>query len=137
MCVSTEMQFKMAKGFSVGMLLICLSINALGQDSILEPPSPIQMRFDCEKEPAPLNLTEVLSMVREPAGGYEIVGKFVVRILVDEKGNYKNHIVLSSPHPKVTEAYVAYLHHLKFTPAKCQGSPVPFWITVPIQRCFR
>lgn len=67
----------------------------------------------------------------------EITGKVIVRILVDEDGNYVRHIVLKDPHPILTKSVTDHLSILKFRPAISEGKPVKFWVTMPFQICLR
>jgi TonB family protein len=102
------------------------------QDPGTQPPS-IHEFVLVEREPAPINLDEVKRMIGYPAAAREaqIEGKVIVRILIDEQGNYLQNSVLIDPHPLLTKAVVAYVPKIKFSPAIQDGHPVKFWITLP------
>lgn len=61
-----------------------------------------------------------------------VEGKVILRILIDERGNYMQHIVLKSPHPLMQKEAEEHLHKLKFTPAIQANKPIKFWVNVPI-----
>ena len=87
------------------------------------------------EEPEPLNMPEVRMIIGYPdeARDKNIQGQVVVRILVDEKGNYVKHVMIKSVHPSLDNAVVANLHKLKFSPAKRGEKPVKFWVNVPFR----
>lgn len=127
----------MAKAFPLLILLAAASLRCLAQDTLPPDPSPVEFLYSIETEPEVLNLQEVTDRVKETDLTAEVEGRFVVRILVDADGNYKNHLVLRSPHWRVTETYVAQLHHLRFTPATVGGVPKPCWVTLAFRREWR
>ncbi len=102
------------------------------QDPGTQPPG-IHEFVLVEREPAPTNLDDVKRMIGYPAAAYEaqIDGKVIVRILIDEKGNYLKHSVLKDPHPLLTQAVVAQVPKIKFSPAIKDGHPVKLWVTLP------
>lgn len=55
----------------------------------------------------------------------------VVRVLVDEHGNYLRHKVISSTHPELKRRSDAYASQLVFTPAIRDGRAVRYWVNVP------
>lgn len=83
-----------------------------------------------EKEPAPLNLSEVMAGIGYPANGLGN-GQVVLRILVDRQGRYNRHIVRKNPSPWLTQAVTSKVHEFQFSPAIRNGKPVWYWVTVP------
>ncbi|MEO1449242.1 MAG: energy transducer TonB, partial [Bacteroidota bacterium] len=55
----------------------------------------------------------------------------VVRVLVDEHGNYLRHKVISSTHPELKRRSDAYASQLVFTPAIRDGRAMRYWVNVP------
>lgn len=88
-----------------------------------------------EKVPQPVNLDEVVELIGYPELAKEssIEGQVIVRILLDEKGNYMKHSVIKNPHPLLTKAVEKQVHKLKFTPAIQAGKPVKYWVTIPFK----
>lgn len=86
-----------------------------------------------EKEPQPVNLDELKNLIGYPAMAVEgeIEGKVIVRVLMDKHGNYKDHKVLKSPHPILTNAVTSKLNMLKMTPGIQAGKPISVWVTLP------
>lgn len=86
-----------------------------------------------EVEPVPLNMEEVYSMIGYPPAAKKknIQGKVVLQVQIDERGNYLKHRVLKNPHPLLTEAVVAQIDHLRFSPAIMDHKPIKVWVTIP------
>lgn len=99
-----------------------------------EDPDPFQF-IAVEKEPQPVNLDDIKKRIGYPPAAREagIEGTVVVRVLVDEKGNYVKHIVLQSPHPLLEKAVVKELPNLKFTPGIQAGKPIRVWVNIPFR----
>lgn len=87
-----------------------------------------------EKEPAPVNMADFKKNIGYPPQAKEagITGKVILKVLVDKEGNVDKHIVLKSAHQLLTDACVAQLKTLKFTPAIQAGKPTKFWVVVPV-----
>lgn len=81
----------------------------------------------------PINLVEVQMDIGYPkvARDAGIEGEVIVRILVDEKGNYKNHEVLKSSHPILEKAVTEQINQLKFEPVIVKGKGVEYYSDVP------
>ena len=86
-------------------------------------------------EPQPINLEEVRGMLTYPDAllGEKLEGTVVVRILVDEKGDYMRHRIIASPHPLFSKVVNKHIKKLIFTPAVDNNrQEIKFWISVPI-----
>lgn len=86
-----------------------------------------------EEEPKPINLDEVKSMIGYPTFARDagIEGRVIIRVLVDEMGQYMKHKVINQVHPALTEACEKQIVKLRFTPAIQGGTPIKFWINIP------
>lgn len=86
-----------------------------------------------EKEPEPLNMEKFRTLVGYPpmAKEAEIEGKVILRVLVDEEGNYRRHILIRDPHPILSKAVEKELPKLKFSPAIKDKQPFMAWTTIP------
>jgi TonB family protein len=86
-----------------------------------------------EKEPAPINMDELKGMIGYPpiAKESEIQGKVIIRVQIDEKGNYVKHIVIKDPHPILTKAVESKIPNLRFFPGIQNGKPIKVWVTIP------
>jgi periplasmic protein TonB len=95
-------------------------------------PAPTDF-VEVEQEATPLNMQEVKTKIVYPAIAKEaaLEGKVVVRVLVDERGNYAKHVVIKDPHALLTNEVVSKVNLLKFTPAVSKGKPVKMWVTIP------
>ena len=86
-----------------------------------------------EEEPHPTNMMDLIDCIKYP--GYlsqaEITGAVVVRILVDEYGHYRKHIIIRQAHPALAKAVEACIDQLQFTPAIQGKQPIKFWVNVP------
>lgn len=87
------------------------------------------------EEPQPLNMEEVKQIIGYPdvARDAEIQGQVVVRVLVDEKGNYVKHKMVKKVHPLLAEAVENNIHKLKFSPAIQGNRPIKFWVNIPFR----
>ncbi len=86
-----------------------------------------------EESPKALNMRDIKIRIGYPQEAREagIEGNVVVRILVDQEGNYMRHIVLNEAHPSLQEAVERELPVLQFNPAVMDGKPVAFWVNIP------
>jgi hypothetical protein len=96
---------------------------------------PLPTEFFGGVEPKPLNMEEVKRMIGYPPIAREagIRGKVVVRVLVDQQGQYVKHEVIKDPHPILTNAVTSKLHFISWTQGKMDGEPVKVWVTIPFQ----
>jgi protein TonB len=88
-----------------------------------------------QEEPKPINMDEVQAAVGYPtvARDADIEGVVVVRVLVDEYGNYRKHRIIKTAHPVLSEAVESKIKMLRFTPAIQGGKPIAFWVNVPFR----
>jgi len=99
-----------------------------------EKKEPLPGDFFIGEEPKPINMDEFKRIVGYPAMAKEagIEGKVTVRVLVDELGFYKKHIVLKDPHAILTRRVEKKLNALRFTPGIQGKEPVQVWVTIPV-----
>jgi periplasmic protein TonB len=60
-----------------------------------------------------------------------IEGQVMLRILVDEQGNYIRHIISKAAHPLLQAEVEKHARELHFTPAIQGGKPIKFWVNIP------
>ncbi len=86
-----------------------------------------------EREPRPTNMDEIRGSIGYPAAAKKegIEGKVMVRVLIDEEGNYMRHMVIREGNPMLLEAVEKGIVNLKFEPAILAGNPVKAWTTIP------
>jgi len=82
-----------------------------------------------EVEPQPVNLQEVIQKIGYPeeAVRENIEGNVVVRILVDEQGNYVKHAIVNQAPPALVNAVEAHISEISFTPALQNGKAIKYW----------
>jgi protein TonB len=99
-----------------------------------EEPDPEAFIFVSE-EPQPLNMDDVRKIIGYPdiARDAGIEGQVVVRVLVDEQGNYRKHKMIKKVHPILADAVEKNLHKLKFSPAIQGNKPIKFWVNIPFR----
>lgn len=87
------------------------------------------------KKPEPINMRAVQQTIGYPllAREADIQGTVILKILVDENGDYLKHIVLTSPHPILLKAVEAHVASLKFLPAYQGDKTIKFWLVVPFK----
>ena len=85
--------------------------------------------------PEPINMDAVKKLIEMPESAIELglEGEVVVRILIDEEGNYRKHKVIKKVHPILAEAVEKQIHKLKFIPAVQGNKPIMFWVNVPFR----
>ncbi len=81
----------------------------------------------------PVNLEQVKRLIGYPPTALQkqLQGKVIVRIVVDENGDYVKHTVLKNPGQPLTDGVEKQLPKLKFTPAVRAGKPVRLGVTIP------
>lgn len=86
-----------------------------------------------EIAPQPLNYEEVRDFIGYPeeARNAGIQGKVVLRVLVDQRGNYIRHEVVDSFHPLLRIPCEVFVPFMRFRPALQDEKLVNCWVTVP------
>lgn len=80
------------------------------------------------------NLDSVMRLVNFPVL-YKKLGSdntLTVKVLVDENGKYKDHLIVKESHPSVNTRVCAFLPLLRFIPASHRGAKVLSWVTIPV-----
>jgi outer membrane biosynthesis protein TonB len=87
----------------------------------------------------PTNLAEVLALIQWPQqypanyeAGHVSCGWTVVRIQVNEQGEYLRHVLVSSDDPAIADSVRKHLHLLRFAPALEGQKAVESWLELPI-----
>ncbi|MEM6346854.1 MAG: energy transducer TonB [Bacteroidota bacterium] len=88
-------------------------------------------------EPKPLNLSEIIKLVKIPqvARDAGLSGPVVFRVLIGKDGYYKRHKVING-HPILAKAFEEHLPLLRCEPAMEGDKPVAYWINIPFTICF-
>lgn len=88
-----------------------------------------------QEEPKPVNMDDIKKAIGYPqiARDAGIEGDVVIRVLVDEFGNYTKHKVIKQVHPILAKACSEKVGKLKFTPAVQGGKPIKFWVNIPFK----
>ncbi|MEL6673290.1 MAG: tetratricopeptide repeat protein [Bacteroidota bacterium] len=86
-----------------------------------------------DKEPNPTNLEAVRSTMAYPTEAIEAgaEGTVVARVLVNTKGEYIKHRMVTQIHPALVAAVEEKIENLSFSPAMIKDSAVMFWVNVP------
>ena len=86
-----------------------------------------------DKEPVPLNLSELKALIGYPNEALHagIDGQVLIRIMIDEQGEYLKYLILNDPHPILTNSVLQKIDSIRFTPAYQGGKPVKCWVTIP------
>lgn len=84
-------------------------------------------------EPRTINLDDIRKLIGYPqiARDAGIEGMVVLRVLIDERGNYVRHKIIKQAHPILAEACESKVNRLKFTPAIQGSRAIKFWVNVP------
>ncbi|MEM7371272.1 MAG: energy transducer TonB [Bacteroidota bacterium] len=85
--------------------------------------------------PIPKNLPAIKEQIGYPpiAKNAGIEGRVILRILVDEKGNYVKHSVVDSFHPMLRIPVELHVPLVTFEPAKRMGKATSGWVSIPFQ----
>lgn len=83
--------------------------------------------------PDPVNMSEVKAAIGYPQAAIDsnLSGIVVVRILVNEKGEYVKHKVIKSPGKALSDAVEAKISALTFSPAMQGTNSIMYWVNVP------
>ncbi len=95
----------------------------------------ISALISVDEEPVPLNMADIQRTIGYPVTAREegMQGTVVLRVLVDEGGNYLDHSVITQISPLLTEPVEREIANIKFTPAIVEGVPVKFWVNIPFR----
>ncbi|MEM6345038.1 MAG: energy transducer TonB [Bacteroidota bacterium] len=119
----------------VGLLFFNFSLIGQTEEKASEASKPAEKQefIYAEKEPQVLNMGDVAAKIEYPqlARDAGIEGIVIVRVLVDEEGNYEKHKFIEKIHPILSDQVEAHVHELKFSPALQDGKPIKFWVNIP------
>ncbi len=103
----------------------------MAQDS---PAPGINEFIFADVEPQPVNLSEIMKDIGYPHEAIEenVQGDVVVRILIDEEGNYIKHAYIKELHPACTAAIDEHIRNLTFTPALQSDKAIKYWFNLRI-----
>ncbi|MFN0202986.1 MAG: energy transducer TonB [Bacteroidia bacterium] len=84
-------------------------------------------------QPQALNMKEITDAIGYPQAAKDkrTQGTVIVRLLVDEYGNYNKHHVVKETDPVLLAEVEKHLYKLKFRPATNGGKAIPFWVNLP------
>lgn len=110
------------------------AINVHAQSPASKPATAEELPVP-EVMPAPLNMVDIIKTVGYPAEAKtnKIEGKVFVKVLVDTDGNVIDHQLVKDPHKLLSDAVLAHVDELKFTPAQDKGKPTKAWVMIPFQ----
>lgn len=125
------------KYYLLFIMLFAFVNQTFAQEQTIPRSEPFGMKKSDENintEPVPLNMQEIKRRIGYPPVAKEagIEGKVLLRILVDEKGNYMRHKIINSAHPLFDREIEKYISELRFTPAIQNGKPTKFWVNLPL-----
>lgn len=125
------------KYYLLFIMLFAFANQTFAQEQTIPRSEPFGMKKSDENiniEPVPLNMQEVKRRIGYPPVAKEagIEGQVIIRILVDEQGNYIRHIIAKAGHPILQMAIEEHIKELRFTPAIQNGKPTKFWVNLPL-----
>ncbi|RMG20407.1 MAG: hypothetical protein D6730_19960 [Bacteroidetes bacterium] len=86
-----------------------------------------------DRLPIPVNKYRVIREIQNHKNLQQIAGgRVLARVLVSPQGRYRAHQILESNNPELAKVCEAYIHHLRFRPARKNGSSLSYWINVPL-----
>ena len=99
--------------------------------SATSTPTPFDFYAEVQ-DPQPLNYRQICRQIEYPqfAANAQIEGSVQVRVLVDERGAYQDHMLMSSPDPMLSDAVMMYLRSIQFEPAVAENQPVEAWVSL-------
>lgn len=115
---------------------ICLLSMLVGSLGLVAQEYPdINAFIYVDKEPKPVNLQEVRDMIGYPEEAIknELEGTIVVRILVDETGDYVRHKIIPEKSNILATAVSEHVPMLRFLPAQRGDSMVAHWLNIPFR----
>ena len=60
-------------------------------------------------------------------------GLVIVRVLVDEFGDYRDHKIIQRSHPVMSDQVEKHVKALEFLPARRDGKAVSYWVNIPFR----
>jgi TonB family protein len=119
------------RGLKIAWMLACLLLCHAFASAQAEAEANDRTRVD--EDPIPLNLPEVKAKIGYPALAKATFtqGKVVVRLLIDENGNYVKHQLVQDPTTMLSSAVEAQIAALKFKPARFNGRRIACWVRIP------
>lgn len=104
-----------------------------GGKQLSDIPDPTEIHFGTM--PVAVNMDEIRKQIGYPklALEAEMEGKAIFRVLVDEFGNYMEHITLRASHPIFLKACEKKLKNIVFEPGKMGEQPVKVWVVIPFR----
>jgi TonB family protein len=113
-------------------LLLLFPLLSFAQTPLEPDVSPNEFVL-LEMEPVPLNLNELKRLIGYPRAAMEaeIEGKVIMRVLIDERGQYVKHLVIKDAHPYLTDAVTSKISAIRFTPGIQKGKAIKVWVTIP------
>lgn len=131
--------------FSLLIILPGLSLLSAckGHHLLLEPESEqiIQQRYavpplkaeGIDNEAVPLNLTEVKMTIGYPQEARDLgeQGQILLKVTIDENGDYVEHELLASASDILAEKVQAEIWRVKFNPGLKDDKPVTFTVEIP------
>ncbi|MDX2285159.1 MAG: TonB family protein [Bacteroidia bacterium] len=114
-------------------LILAASLLLAAAAAAQLPEPDINQFVYADREPQPLNLDEVRKLIGYPetAVRLSLEGKVVVRILVNEQGEYVRHKLVTEAAAPLTLAVEEHISKLRFKPAVADDRAIPFWINIP------
>jgi TonB family protein len=106
--------------------------EVIGPPDENDEPSPNDF-IRVSEAPKPLNLQKIVNKMGYPeeARKQKIEGQVIVRVMLDEEGNYQKHLILREGHPLLAKAVEEHISMIKFSPAIQDNKPVQFWMNIP------
>jgi len=91
--------------------------------------------YKVDVPPRILNYEEVRTFMGYPAIAKDagIQGSVVLKVLVNNKGEYVRHEVVEDFHPLLRIPCESFVHYLRFEPARLDQNKVACWLNVPFE----
>ncbi len=111
-----------------------LKIAPLSKDRMVKISPAIDAYIIVDKEPAPLNLSELSDTLKAKNIPTEYFGgTVVIRVLIDTNGTIVRYRTLRAPNRYLIGIVESSINILRFTPGIQEGEPISCWVTVPIR----
>ncbi|MDW3647861.1 MAG: TonB family protein [Bacteroidia bacterium] len=123
----------MKRILSSSLIILCIYLfTPLGMLAQAEEPGINDFVF-VDKEPSPTNISDIRNAIGYPeeAINDNTEGTVVIRVLVDETGNYVKHKIVKEIHPALAGAVESQIANVKFEPAMQEGKAVKYWVNLP------